>query len=95
MLAATAIEEAIKNNDYSKEKFKQEYDTVLYRRLGDEFKISATLQKLCRYPWLFNFVVNKAYKSPSLSKTISCMFTDMGLTRPTTQTFFLFEHFVQ
>ena len=58
---------------------KQEYDTVLYKRIGDELKIGATMQRLCRYPWLFNFVVNKAEKSPSLSKTISCMFTDLDL----------------
>ncbi len=79
MLAAWAIEKAVKNKDYSKAKFEEEYDKVLYKRLGDEFKISATLQRLCRYPWLFNFVVNKANKSKSLSDTISCMFTDMDL----------------
>lgn len=79
MLAADAIEKAIAANDYSRTKLEQEYDTVVYRRLGDEFKISATLQRLCRFPWLFNFVVNKAKKSKSLSDTISCMFTDMDL----------------
>lgn len=79
MLAAEAIEKAVADNNYSKAKFEETYDKVLYRRLGDEFKISATLQKLCRFPWLFNFVVNKANKSKSLSDTISCMFTDMDL----------------
>ena len=41
--------------------------------------MSAALQKLCRYQWLFNFVVNKAIKSPSLRHTISAMFTNMDL----------------
>lgn len=79
MLAAMALKEAIPANDFSAKNLKEKYDDVLYKRLGDEFKISATLQRLCRYPWLFNFVVNKAYKSKSLRDTISCMFTDMDL----------------
>lgn len=79
MLAAMAIDEARKTGDYSAASFARRYDDVLYKRLGDEFRISTTLQRLCRYPWLFNFVVNKAYKSKSLRETISCMFTDMDL----------------
>lgn len=79
MLAAMAIKEALPANDFSATFLKKAYDDVLYKRLGDELKISATLQRLCKYPWLFNFVVNKAYKSPSLRNTISCMFTDMDL----------------
>jgi geranylgeranyl reductase family protein len=79
MLAAYAIDKAIQENQFDKAFLKEHYDNVLYKRIGDELKISATLQRLCRYPWLFNFVVNKANKSPSLSKTISCMFTDLDL----------------
>ncbi|MEZ5016294.1 MAG: NAD(P)/FAD-dependent oxidoreductase [Flavipsychrobacter sp.] len=79
MLAAEAIVKATEANDYSRATLEKEYDAVVYKRLGDEFKISATLQRLCRFPWLFNFVVNKAKKSKSLSDTISCMFTDMDL----------------
>jgi geranylgeranyl reductase family protein len=79
MLAAAAIKEAIAENNYSAAFLKTAYDDVFYKRIGDELKISATLQRLCKYPWLFNFVVNKAYKSASLRNTISCMFTDMDL----------------
>jgi len=79
MLAAMAIKEAKTANDFSAAFLKKAYDDVVYKRLGEELKISATLQRLCKYPWLFNFVVNKAYKSPSLRNTISCMFTDMDL----------------
>lgn len=79
MLAAYAIENALKEQRFDREYLKQEYDNVLYKRIWDEMKISATLQKLCQYPWLFNFVVNKANKSPSLSTTISHMFTDIDL----------------
>jgi geranylgeranyl reductase family protein len=79
MLAADAIKQATEQQDYSAPFFNKAYDDIVWQRLGDEFRISSTLQKLCKYPWLFNFVVNKAYKSPSLKNTISCMFTDMDL----------------
>lgn len=79
MLAAEAIQKAIAAKRFDSTFFRESYDDVLYKRIGDELKLSATLQRLCRFPWLFNFVVNKAHKSPSLSKTISCMFTDLDL----------------
>ena len=79
MLAAHCIKAGVDSENYSAAFFKQQYDDVVYKRLGDEFRISATLQRLCRYPWLFNFVVNKAYKSPTLRNTISGMFYDMEL----------------
>ncbi|MBE2289142.1 MAG: geranylgeranyl reductase family protein [Chitinophagaceae bacterium] len=91
MLAAMAINEALPANDLSAAFFKTHYDDVLYKRLGDEFRISTTLQRLCKYPWLFNFVVNKAYKSKSLRDTISCMFTDMDLREQLSKPSFYFK----
>lgn len=79
MLAATAIQNALNSKQYSSAYLKEQYDIPLYKRLGDELRIGTTLQKLCKYPWLFNFMVNKAHKSPSLSNTISCMFLDIDL----------------
>lgn len=79
MLAAAAAKEAIEAGDFSAAFLQKGYDDVVYKRLGGELKLSATLQRLCKYPWLFNYVVNKAYKSASLRNTISCMFTDMDL----------------
>ncbi len=91
MLAAAAIKEAVEQRNYSSAFLKVAYDDVLYKRLGDEFKVSATLQRLCKYPWLFNFVVNKAYKSQSLRDTISCMFTDMDLREQLSKPSFYFK----
>ena len=79
MLAAFAIREGFTANRFDEAFLQARYDNILYKRIGNELKISATLQRLSNYPWLFNFVVNKAHKSPSLNKTISCMFTDMDL----------------
>jgi geranylgeranyl reductase family protein len=91
MLAAAAIQQAKEQNNYSAAYLKAAYDDVVYKRIGDELKISATLQRLCKYPWLFNFVVNKAYKSPSLRNTISCMFTDMDLREQLSKPSFYFK----
>lgn len=91
MLAADTIEKGLAEQRFDADFFKKEYHDVLYRRLGDELRIGATLQKLCRFPWLFNMVVNKAEKSPELSKTISCMFTDLDLREQLRKPSFYFK----
>lgn len=91
MLAADGIERALSKQKFSAEFLKSAYDDVLFKRIGDEFKISATLQRLCRYPWIFNFVVNKAYKSKSLRDTISCMFSDIDLREQLRKPSFYFK----
>jgi geranylgeranyl reductase family protein len=78
MLAAAHIQNCIKQNNFSAE-FNQTYDKAFYDRQWDELKLSHTMQKLCKYPWLFNFVVNKANKNKALRETISCMFEDLDL----------------
>ena len=79
MLAADAIKQSTELNDFSASVLKLAYDDEVYKRLGKELQLSTTLQKLCKYPSLFNFVVNKAHKSESLRHTISSMFTDMDM----------------
>lgn len=59
--------------------FLAQYDAAVYKKLWEELNLSHTLLKLCKYPWLFNFIVNKAEKSKTLRDTISCMFMDMEL----------------
>lgn len=78
MLAAAHIQNCITQNNFSAE-FNQTYDHAFYDRQWDELKLSHTMQKLCKYPWLFNFVVNKANKNKALRETISCMFEDLDL----------------
>ncbi len=78
MMAADKIEEAVKQNRFDAE-FLSGYDNAFYDRQWDELKLSHTMQRLCKYPWLFNFVVNKANKNKTLRETISCMFEDLDL----------------
>jgi menaquinone-9 beta-reductase len=76
--AAETIKTALQRNDYSLNTL-QGYDEAVYKYLWSELKLSHTLQKLCKYPWLFNAVVNKASKNKTLQETISCMFEDLDM----------------
>lgn len=78
MMAAGHIAEAVAQKRFDAA-FLKRFDEAFYNRQWDELKLSHTMQKLCKYPWLFNFVVNKAHKNKTLRETISCMFEDLDL----------------
>jgi hypothetical protein len=71
--------------------FNAAYDKAFYDRQWDELKLSHTMQKLCKYPWLFNLVVNKANKNKALRETISCMFEDLDLRAKLRNPLFYFK----
>lgn len=76
-----AADQAVKclaANDFS-ETFTRQYDAAVYRRLGRELQISRRMQQLLRYPSLFNLVVSRANRNPSLQQLLSAMFMDMDL----------------
>lgn len=79
MLAANTAAEAIKEQKYDAAFLQEKYDNALFRQIGNELKLSYSMQKLVRFPWLFNLVVNKAQKSPALQNTLTAMFTDMDI----------------
>ena len=81
MLAAFAIDESLKAGKYNSAFIKEKYDDVLFKQIGNELKTSATLQRLAHYPWLFNFVIEKAHKSKTLNNTITSIFTGIDLRR--------------
>ena len=62
-VASNHIIDAFRIKDFSAS-FNVAYDEEIYRRMWPELKVSHALQKLCRYPRLFNSVVRKANKSP-------------------------------
>lgn len=90
MLAASHIQNCINENNFSAN-FNQQYYKAFFDRQWDELKLSHTMQKLCKYPWLFNFVVNKANKNKALRETISCMFEDLDLRAKLRNPFFYFK----
>ena len=60
------------NNDYSKN-FLSEYDKLLWGELGKELRTSTKLQKLARYSFLLNFVINRASRNEEVKNIISGM----------------------
>ncbi len=79
-LAAEVAYESFLQQDFS-QAFLKRYDARVYQKLGSELWLSHTLQRLANFPALFNFVVNRARQSPTLSETISCMFDDLELRK--------------
>ncbi len=66
--------------------FNLQYDREIYRRMWNELKLSRSLQKLCRYPSLFNFIVKKANSNPHvhqyLIESLANIEKKKYLTRP-------------
>ena len=58
-----------------------EYDKTYYAKTWGESRMSYMLQKLTQWPWLFNFFINKATRSPELQKTISSMFANVDMRK--------------
>lgn len=77
-IAAEVAESAIREQNFTKAGVSA-YDQKVYRYLGSEFLMSSRMQKLVRYPWLFNFVVRKANRNPTLKSMITSMFEDVDL----------------
>ena len=78
MFAAQHAAKCLEAGDFSAEAMAP-YDQMVYDRLWPELKLSKRMQEMVKYPWLFNFVVNKATKNKALSEMISCMFEDLDL----------------
>ncbi len=75
-IAAETISQALKTDDFSAE-FLKRYDKAVYERMWSELSLSGTLQKLVRFRWLFNFVINRIRSNPQLQETFSAMFNDL------------------
>ena len=67
--------EAISRNDFS-QKVLSNYEDELWNAIGDELKVSSTLQKLGRSQFLLNLVIRKASKSKEVSNLIAGMLTN-------------------
>lgn len=78
LFAAEQVEVALATQEYSAKALRA-YDQAVYARLWSELRLSTIMQRLLPYPWLFNLVVNKARRSPTLRETISVMFEDLDL----------------
>ncbi|HEX6892002.1 MAG TPA: NAD(P)/FAD-dependent oxidoreductase [Chryseolinea sp.] len=81
MLAAEACRDALHDDKFDADFLEKKYDDRLFGKIGAEMKTSALLQRLVHYPWLLKFVVNRAYKSPTLNHAIQSMFVGVNLRK--------------
>ncbi len=75
-IAAKLIPQFLQKGDFSAQSL-QRYDQEVYQRMWSELSLSATLQKLVRFRWLFNFVINRINSNKQLQETFSTMFNDL------------------
>ncbi len=92
MEAARLATMAWKQNNFSAS-YLSIYDRAIYRQLWSELKISHTLQKLCRYPFLLNKVINKARRNTAFCEMLSFMFEDINLRQRLRQPSFYLKLF--
>ena len=66
---------AIEANDF-KDTMLSAYEDALWKAIGNELKVSSKLQKIGRFRFLLNLVINKAARSPEVSNIIAGMLTN-------------------
>ncbi|RFS23329.1 geranylgeranyl reductase family protein [Chitinophaga silvatica] len=89
-IAAQQAIAAIEANDFS-DTFFEKYDNEVYRILGPELQMSTKLQKLIKYPWLFNTLMKMGSRNQQLKELMSCMFHEVDLRKKLSQPMFYFK----
>jgi len=91
-LAALHLLECIEKDDFSKRQMAH-YDKIIYEKLWPVLKVSYSMQKLVKYPWLFNLVVRKANKNRAVHDLILSMFDNTSLKKVLTRPGFYIDLF--
>ncbi|WPQ64306.1 geranylgeranyl reductase family protein [Chitinophaga sancti] len=89
-LAAIQANEALQANNFSAAQLAK-YDSEVYRVMGPELKLSHRLQKLIRFPWLFNTLMKVSSRNKQLQELLSCMFYEVDLRKRLTKPSFYFK----
>jgi hypothetical protein len=64
------------------------YDKTVYKKIGGELQVSTVMQRLIKYPWLFNWKIRKIKRNDELRETITFMFDDVDLRKKFTSPIF-------
>lgn len=89
-IAAEHLLKAFKLNQFDAD-FNKQYDDEVYRKMWKELRISRSLQKLLKYPKIFNFVVKKANKNESVRILLTSMLDDLDLKKELLKPSFYFK----
>lgn len=79
-IAAGHALSALQKNDFSDEHF-MAYDAHVLRVLGPEIRVSRRFQKMAKYTWLFNRLVNIGARNKHVRDLITCMFYEADLRK--------------
>ncbi|WKK80596.2 geranylgeranyl reductase family protein [Marivirga arenosa] len=79
-IAAEVVEEAFYKN-YFDSKYLHKYDQIIEHKMRNELRISRSMQKLLKYPKLFNFVVKKANSNSSVRTLLTSMLDNVDLKK--------------
>jgi len=88
--AAQQAVKCVEQNNYSSQ-FMQEYETIVFKNLWSELKLSHKIQRLSKHAWLFNYLINKCEKNETLRDTITVMFDDVDLRNKLKKPSFYFK----
>lgn len=92
-IAAEQAEKCLKDNNFSSA-FLKDYDKRIWRVMGAELKLSYRLQKLGKYPIIFNFVLWMASKNVQISDLVYAMFNDIDVRKRIFSPIFWFKTIV-
>lgn len=79
-IAADYLVKAFDNQIFDA-KSNKKYDQIIYHKMWHELRVSRSLQKLLKYPRLFNFIIKKANNNSSVRTLLSSMLTDIDLKK--------------
>ena len=85
--AAEQVRDSLVSNNFSANELRK-YDKTVYKKIGGELRVSTVMQRLIKYPWLFNWMIRKIKRNPELRETITFMFDDIDLRKKFTSPMF-------
>ena len=85
--AAEQARDSLAANDFSANEL-HKYDKTVYKKIGGELQVSTVMQRLIKYPWLFNWMIRKIKRNEELRETITFMFDDVDLRKKFTNPMF-------
>lgn len=92
-IAAEQAEKCLKENNFSAD-FLKDYDTRVWRVMGTELNLSYRIQKLGKYPAIFNFVLWAASRNVQISDLVYAMFNNVDVRKKVINPVFWFKMLV-
>ena len=92
-VAADQAEKCLKENNFSPH-FMKDYDTRIWRVMGPELNMSYKMQRLGKYPLVFNFVLWLAARNAQISELVYAMFNNSDIRNKMLNPIFWFKMLV-